>query len=73
MLARYLRDLYAMGVDAVLIQDPGVALLARDVVPDLPRHASTQCTVTSPEGVAYAKRSGYDRVVLATGGPAARD
>jgi putative protease len=64
-VARYLLDLYAMGADAVLIQDSGVALLARDVVPDLPRHASTQCTVTSPEGVVYAKRSGYDRVVLA--------
>jgi len=64
-VAGYLRDLYAMGVDAVLIQDPGISLIARDVVPDLARHASTQCTITSPEGVRYAKRSGYDRVVLA--------
>lgn len=64
-VARYLRDLYAMGVDAVLIQDPGVAMLARDVVPGLPRHASTQCTITSAEGVVYAKRLDYDRVVLA--------
>jgi putative protease len=64
-VAGYLRDLYAMGADAVLIQDPGVALVARDVVPDLARHASTQCTITSPDGVRYAKRSGYQRVVLA--------
>jgi putative protease len=64
-VAGYLRDLYAMGVDAVLIQDPGVALVARDVVPELARHASTQCTITSPEGVRYAKRAGYERVVLA--------
>ncbi|MDD1709441.1 MAG: DUF3656 domain-containing protein [Methanoregulaceae archaeon] len=64
-VAAYLRDLYAMGADAVLIQDPGVALVARDVVPDLPRHASTQCTIIGPEGVVHAKREGFDRVVLA--------
>ena len=64
-VAGYLRDLYAMGADAVLIQDPGVSLIAREVVPDLARHASTQCTVTCQQGVRYAKRSGYDRVVLA--------
>lgn len=64
-VAAYLHDLYAMGADAVLIQDPGVSAIARDVVPDLPRHASTQCTITSPEGVVFAKREGYDRVVLA--------
>ncbi|MCE5299067.1 MAG: DUF3656 domain-containing protein [Methanoregulaceae archaeon] len=64
-VAGYLRDLYSMGADAVLLQDPGVALIARDVVPDLPRHASTQCTITSPEGMTSAKKSGYDRAVLA--------
>ncbi|MDD1705406.1 MAG: U32 family peptidase, partial [Methanoregulaceae archaeon] len=64
-VAGCLRDLYAMGADAVIIQDPGVALIARDVVPDLPRHASTQCTITSPEGMVFAKKSGYDRAVLA--------
>ena len=64
-VARYLCDLYAMGADAVLIQDPGIALIARDVVPDLPRHASTQCTITNLEGVVHAQREGYERIVLA--------
>ncbi|MFA5294861.1 MAG: U32 family peptidase [Methanoregulaceae archaeon] len=64
-VAAYLNDLYALGADAVLIQDPGVAAIARDVVPDLPRHASTQYTIASPEGVVFAKQEGYDRAVLA--------
>ena len=64
-VARYLGDLYAMGADAVLIQDPGIALIARDIVPELPRHASTQCTITSREGVLHAHREGFERVVLA--------
>jgi U32 family peptidase len=62
---RYLITLAKAGVDAVLIQDVGLAALARDVVPDLSIHASTQMTLTSPEGVAFAKRLGLNRVVLA--------
>jgi putative protease len=53
------------GVDAILVQDLGLAALAREVVPDLEVHASTQMTLTSPEGVAFAHRLGIRRVVLA--------
>lgn len=64
-LARYLVRLYDMGTDGILLQDAGGAALARDVVPDLPRHASTQCTITGPEGVVQARDAGFTRVVLA--------
>lgn len=37
------------GIDAVMVQDLGVAYLARHLVPELPVHASTQMTLTSPE------------------------
>jgi putative protease len=56
---------YAAGADAVLVQDPGVASLARDLVPDLPLHASTQMTVHSVEGVRAVRELGCTRVVLA--------
>lgn len=64
-VARYLLWLYETGADAVLVQDAGVASLAREVVPDLPLHASTQMTVHNREGVARAAREGFSRVVLA--------
>jgi putative protease len=64
-VARYLLWLYDTGADAVLVQDTGVASLAREVVPDLPLHASTQMTVHSREGVIRAAREGFSRVVLA--------
>jgi len=64
-VARYLLWLYESGVDAVLVQDAGVALLARETVPDLPLHASTQMTVHNREGVVRAAREGFSRVVLA--------
>lgn len=64
-VARYLLWLYESGVDAVLVQDTGVASLAREAVPDLPLHASTQMTVHNREGVVRAAREGFSRVVLA--------
>ena len=64
--ADYLRLLNRSGVDAVLVQDIGLARLARRIVPELPLHASTQMTITSPEGVHIIQRElGIRRVVLA--------
>lgn len=48
-LAEYLKVLYQVGVDAIIVQDLGVAALAKQVVPDLPLHASTQMTVYNLE------------------------
>ncbi len=61
-----LRVLEAAGVDAIIVQDVGLARLARAVAPGLALHASTQMTLTSPEGVALMQqRLGLDRAVLA--------
>ena len=60
-----LLHVYSAGADAVLVQDPGVASLARELVPDLPLHASTQMTVHSADGVLAAAALGCTRVVLA--------
>ena len=64
-VAKYLLRLYEMGTDAVLIQDLGVAALARQLVPDLELHASTQMTIHNREGAVFAARIGFKRVVLA--------
>ena len=64
-VAEYLIWLYSIGVDAVLVQDSGVVALARDIVPLLPLHASTQMTIHSTEGVRWAAEQGFSRVVLA--------
>jgi putative protease len=53
------------GVDAAIMQDLGLVSLARERVPGLHIHASTQMTLTSPEGIAFAHRLGIDRAVLA--------
>jgi putative protease len=53
------------GVDAVLVQDLGIARLAKELGVRMDVHASTQMTITSPEGVAFADRLGIKRVVIA--------
>src|SRR3954468_2310349 len=60
-----LRRCNRAGVDALIVQDVGLVRLARAIVPELPIHASTQMTVTSPEGAAFARELGVERVVLA--------
>src|SRR6202453_2508831 len=63
--ADYLRLLNRAGVDALIVQDVGLVRMAAALTPELPIHASTQMTVTSPEGVAFARALGIQRVVLA--------
>ncbi|MCB9642188.1 MAG: U32 family peptidase [Myxococcales bacterium] len=61
-----LRKLEEAGVDAVIVQDLGLAWLMREVAPKLELHASTQMTVTSPEGLHFLDGVlQLDRVVLA--------
>ena len=45
------------GVDAVIVQDLGLARLIRAITPDLEIHASTQMSITSEEGVAAGGRA----------------
>ena len=63
--AAELRAMHDAGVDAVIIQDVGLAEVARRLFPDLRVHASTQMTITSPEGVRFAEGLGVKQVVLA--------
>lgn len=57
--------LASAGVDAVIVQDVGLAALGAAAFPTLRVHASTQMTVTSPEGVVFAESLGVKQVVLA--------
>lgn len=60
-----IRKLAETGVDAVLVQDIGLARLIRATCPDLAIHASTQMTLTSAECIEVAAELGIERVVLA--------
>ncbi len=63
-LEELLRACARSGVDAIIVQDPAVALIAKALAPTLEVHASTQMTISSPEGAAFAERLGVTRVVV---------
>lgn len=64
-LPAYLRSLQQAGVDALLISDLGVWSTARQVVPDMPLHVSTQANTTNFAAVRAWEQLGAERVVLA--------
>jgi putative protease len=64
-IERLVRQVATAGVDAVLVQDLGLARLVREICPELSVHASTQMTMTSAETIRAASALGIERVVLA--------
>ncbi len=63
--AQLVLEASAAGVDALIVQDIGLARLARSLAPQLAIHGSTQMSITSAAGVAQAAALGCERVVLA--------
>ena len=55
---------YNLGVDAIIIQDLGLAYFLSQNYPDIPLHASTQMTVHNLKGTQELLNSGFSRVVL---------
>jgi putative protease len=63
--ARFIEAIAAAGADAIIVQDLGLAELARRICPGLAVHGSTQMTLTEPLGVEFVRALGVQRVILA--------
>ena len=55
---------YESGIDAIIVQDLGLAKMLIKNFPDLPIHASTQMSVHNLQGVLELQELGFSRVVL---------
>ncbi len=64
-LADYLREVRDLGADAVIVSDPGILREARQSVPDLPIHLSTQANVTNHAAARFWLDQGVCRLNLA--------
>ncbi|MGN0243547.1 MAG: DUF3656 domain-containing protein [Lachnospiraceae bacterium] len=64
-LYEYLLPYYQCGLDAVIVQDMGVATLIRRWFPDMELHASTQMMITGVDGALALKDIGAVRIVPA--------
>ena len=63
--AKSLAAIAAAGADSIIVQDVGIAQVARRIAPELEIHGSTQMSLTSAEGIRLAQKFGVTRVVLA--------
>ncbi len=61
----YIGFLNEISVDAVIIQDLGMAYAAHKMFPDLALHASTQVTCASANTAKELEKIGFSRIVLA--------
>lgn len=62
IVERLCRDLYHIGVDALIVQDMG---LLRMSLPPIALHASTQCDIRTPEKARFLQEVGFSQLVLA--------
>lgn len=61
----YFYDIKDLGFDAILISDPGIFMLAKEILPDMELHISTQANNTNYMTFRYWHAMGASRVVCA--------
>jgi U32 family peptidase len=64
-VSEYLRLLGDIGIDGVIISDPGVFAAAKEQIPRIPIHLSTQANTTNLSSVRFWERLGAARVNVA--------
>lgn len=64
-LEEYVSELYKIGIDAVIVADPGMYSIIKRTVPDIEIHISTQASVTNYETIMFWYNLGVRRIVLA--------
>ncbi len=62
---RYFEELRDVGMDALIISDPGVFMLAKELLPDIELHISTQANNTNYGTYQFWHKLGAKRVVSA--------
>ncbi len=64
-LPEYLKELEKCKVDGLIISDPGVLTIAKETIPDMPLHLSTQANNTNYKSAEFWYNQGIKRIVLA--------
>ena len=64
-LEMYLHELDRIGVDAVIVSDPGVFSVVKSTLPNMEIHISKQASTTNAEAATFWYNQGAKRVVMA--------
>ena len=61
----YIKGLYDLGVDAIIVADPSIVVAAKTAAPNLEIHLSTQANITNWMATKFWYEQGVKRIVLA--------
>ncbi|SHJ64532.1 peptidase U32 family protein [Tepidibacter formicigenes] len=64
-LDEYLKTLEEIGIDAVIVSDPGVLSIVKEVIPNMEVHLSTQANNTNYMSAKFWYKQGVNRIVTA--------
>lgn len=64
-LPEYVSKLKELGLDAVIVSDPGVLKIIKDIIPEMEIHLSTQANTTNYAAVNFWYEQGVSRIILA--------
>lgn len=64
-LEEYLIELSELKVDAIIVSDPGIIMTAREVIPEMELHLSTQANNVNIRAAQFWHKQGIKRIVLA--------
>ncbi|MBF0120864.1 MAG: U32 family peptidase [Desulfobacterales bacterium] len=61
----YFKSIYEMRPDAIIVSDTGIFSLAREIMPNIPIHLSTQANTTNYKSVLFWEKLGVKRINIA--------
>lgn len=64
-LEDYLRNVQAMGIDALIVSDPGIIMTCQEIIPEMELHLSTQANNVNYKSAMFWHKNGVKRIVLA--------
>jgi len=64
-IRRYLETVRDIEIDGLIVSDPGIIAAARQMVPHVPLHLSTQANTTNYNSALFWKNQGIKRIVMA--------
>ena len=64
-LEDYLKQVEKIGIDGVIVSDPGTFQIVRETIPEIDIHISTQANTTNYRTINFWQQQGAKRVVLA--------
>jgi putative protease len=64
-LPKFIHSVWKTGIDAVILSDPGILMMVKEIAPSLKIHLSTQANPTNWASCNFWASQGVDRIVLA--------